>query len=132
MSPQYSLKTVAANFKQWRETRHSNRETTPKSLQKQVASLQKQHKAIAIRNALNISSAAFNRWCKTYNTQQEELSSQSFINISPEELRVSEAQKESAVLCEFPNGVRLSFDAETLSPFVLTQLFFLDRSTVNR
>jgi hypothetical protein len=109
MSPQYSLKTVAANFKHWRETRHSNRETTPKSLQKQVASLQKQHKAIAIRNALNISSAAFNRWCKTYNTQQEELSSQSFIN-----------------------GVRLSFDAETLSPFVLTQLFFLDRSTVNR
>ncbi len=132
MSPQYSFKTVGANFKQWRETRHSNRETTPKSLQKQVAALQKQHRAIAIRNALNISSAAFNRWCKTYNTQQEALSSQSFIDISPEELRVSEAQKESAVLFEFPNGVRLSFDAETLSPFALTQLFFLDRSTVNR
>tara|TARA_R110002074_G_scaffold394303_1_gene581607 strand:- start:42 stop:428 length:387 start_codon:yes stop_codon:yes gene_type:complete len=111
---------------------HSNRETTPKYLQEQVAALQSHHKAIAIREALNLSSAAFNRWCKTYNTQQEELSSQSFINISPDELRASGAQKESVVLCEFPNGVRLSFDAETLSPSVLTQLFFLDRSTVNR
>ena len=87
MSPQYSLEAVAANFNQWRETRHSNREITPPFLQKQVAALQKQHKAITIRNALNISSAAFNRWCKTYNTQQEASSCPSFITIPPEDSR---------------------------------------------
>tara|TARA_B100001059_G_C17805687_1_gene568971 strand:- start:1715 stop:2113 length:399 start_codon:yes stop_codon:yes gene_type:complete len=131
MSPQYSLEAVAANFNQWRETRHSNREITPPFLQKQVAALQKQHKAITIRNALNISSAAFNRWCKTYNTQQEASSCPSFITIPPEDLKVGEDQKESTVLCEFPNGVRLNFNTETLSLSVLTQLFCLERSAVS-
>jgi hypothetical protein len=131
MNPQYSLETVADNFKQWRETRHSNRETTPKSLQKQVAALHKQHKAITIRNALNISSAAFNRWCDAVNTPQEASSCPSFIAISPEDLKVREAQKERTVLCEFPNGVRLNFHSETLGLTVLTQLFCLERSLVN-
>ena len=130
MSPQYSLEAVAANFNQWRETRHSNREITPPFLQKQVAALQKQHKAITIRNALNISSAAFNRWCKTYNTQQEASSCPSFITIPPEDLKVGEDQKESTVLCEFPNGVRLSFNEKSLEQSVLTQLFCLASGAV--
>jgi hypothetical protein len=131
MNQQYSLEMVADNFKQWRETRHSNRETTPKSLQKQVAALQKKHKAITIRNTLNISSAAFNRWCDAVNTHQEASSCPSFITIPPEDLKVGEDQKESTVLCEFPNGVRLNFNTETLSLPVLTQLFCLERSAVS-
>jgi hypothetical protein len=99
MNQQYSLEMVAANFKQWRETRHSNRETTPKSLQKQVAALQKRHKAITIRNTLNISITAFNRWCDATNTHQEASSCPSFITIPPEDLKVGEDQKESTVLC---------------------------------
>jgi hypothetical protein len=39
MNQQYSLETVATNFKQWRVTRRSNRETTPTYLQKQVVAL---------------------------------------------------------------------------------------------
>jgi hypothetical protein len=107
MSPQYSLETVAANFKQWRETRHSKHEVTPKNLQKQVAALQKQHKAITIRNTLNLSNTVYKRWCEAYSTHKEAPSDQSFISISPEELTLSETQSENTVVCEFPNGVRL-------------------------
>jgi len=127
MNPQYSLETVAENFRQWRETRQSNRETTPKYLQEQVSALQTQHKAITIRNSLNISSAAFNRWCSSHKTHQQSPAGQSFISISPEELSASEAQKESTVLCEFPNGVRLNFNEKTLGLTVLTQLFCLEQ-----
>ena len=130
MNKQYTLESVTANFKQWRETRRSNRETTPRNLQKQVASLQNHYKPIIIRNALNLSSAAFTRWCKAYNTDQQAPPKQSFITISPEELSVSEPQQESTVLCDFPNGVRLSFNAESLKQSVLTQLFCLASSAV--
>ena len=114
MNQHYSLETVTANFKQWRETRHSNRETTPKYLQEQVAALQPHHKAIAIREALNLSSAAYNRWCKAYNTPKESPNCQSFFSIAPDQLSISQPQVESAVLCEFPNGVRLSFNEKSL------------------
>jgi hypothetical protein len=124
----YSLETVAANFKHWRETRHSNRETTPKYLQEQVAALKKEHKAITIRNTLNLSSATFNRWCETH---QYEPVRQAFIAISPEVLSVSEAQNKSDILCEFPNGVRLSFNTESLGRSVLTELFCLKQSAIN-
>ena len=123
MKPQHSLETVAGNFKQWRKTRHSNRELTPKYLQEQVAALQNHHKAITIRSTLNLSCAAYNRWCKAYNTHQESPVCQSFITIAPEELSVSKSQKENTVICEFPNGVRLSFNEESLGQSVLTQLF---------
>jgi hypothetical protein len=68
------------------ETRRSNRETTPAYLQKQVAALHNHYKPITIRNALNLRSAALNRWCKTYKSHQKALLSQSFITVSPEEL----------------------------------------------
>ena len=127
MTPQYSLETVEANFKHWRETRHSNRETTPKYLQEQVAALKTHHKAITIRNALNLRSATFNRWGKAY---QDTPVHQAFIAISPETLNVSNTQKQRDIICEFPNGIRLSFNSESLGRSVLAELFCLKQGTV--
>jgi hypothetical protein len=128
MNPQYTLEKVAENFKQWRETRHSNRAATPAYLQAQVAALQTHHKAITIRNSLNISSAALNRWCAAHKSPQESLNCPSFISISPEDLREPETQNKSTILCELPNGVRLSFNEKTLGHTVLMQLFHLKPS----
>lgn len=126
MNPHNTLEKVAENFKQWRESRHSNRAPTPSYLQAQVAALRSQHKAITIRNSLNISSAALNRWCAAHQLHQESLNCPSFISISPEDLKESEPQRESTILCELPNGVRLSFHGKTLGEAVLTQLFHLE------
>ena len=129
MNPQHSLETVAANFKQWRATRHSKREATPAYLQKQVAELQIHHKAIAIRKALNLSSAALNRWSEAHSSNQasDQATSfgSSFIKLSPEALSVSEPHNDNLILCDFPNGVRLSFNAQSLERSVLSRLFCL-------
>ncbi len=114
------LEQLANEFSAWRRSGLA-RKATPLTLRQQAVKLKSSYRVSHIITALGINYSTLKRWSAGENT-----SAPQFIALPPD---IDTPTITADVLCELPNGIRLTLNAQTLTHTLLSTLTQLNTET---
>ena len=120
MSNQDKLSIVVTAFEQWRKTRFSRDNPTPKSLRKQAVALNCHYSSSQITAALRISGGQYKQWCKDHQSLIKPID---FAQLPITQNSQSDESREDTLKLElsFPNGEKLQLSGQ-ITPTLLATL----------
>ncbi len=104
MKNQPTLETVAAAFKQWRESRQKLSDRTPDTLREQAIALLKFYPAKQVKNTLGLSATTLSAW---RHQTSEQPTSPSFVAL-PRLTQLAPAPVQLHITLQNPQGVQLT------------------------
>ena len=120
MSNQDQLCIVVTAFEQWRKTRSSRNNATPKPLRKQAVLLYRHYSSSRITEALKISGGQFKQWYNDYQSLIEPIDFvQLPVTLSPQINDVEEGEVKLEL--SFPQGEQLKLSGK-ITPTLLAIL----------
>jgi hypothetical protein len=117
-----ALDQLARDFASWRNDPRDAK-ATPAALRQQAVRLRSAYRVSQIIEALGINYRALKRWSDEYHTPT---TAPAFVALptdsTADPITPSVDDGAGSVLCELPNGVRLTLATHTLSPTLLSTL----------
>ena len=126
-----TLDQLVRDFAAWRNDPRGAK-TTPAALRQQAVQLRSAYRLSQIIEALGINYRALRRWGDEYHTPT---AAPAFVALptdsTAEPIAASADNSADSVLCELPNGVRLTLATHTLSPSLLSTLCQLNSEALS-